>query len=143
MSAFDPFLPFASVDKLAAMNWLKTVTGRFKRAKGLYPECLWNVSADEVGFRSTDRTGKTMFAPRQDLSSVAIATNDSGPWGADVWWLLYGPDGQLACAFPQGATGEKNVLHDLMALPGFNQGETIKAMGCTSNATFVVWQRRP
>jgi hypothetical protein len=103
---------------------------------------LWNVSADERGFSATDHDGKTMFAPRQHLTSVAIATNDSGPWGADVWWLLYGADGQLACGFPQGATGEKDVLDELMALPGFDQGETIKAMGCTSNATFIVWQRQ-
>lgn len=124
-----------------AMSWLKPLFDRFKRPKGLYPECLWNVSADESGFRATDQTGETVFLPREDLASVAIATNDTGPWGADVWWLLFGADGQLACAFPQGATGEKDVLDALMALPGFNENEMIKGMGCTSNATFIVWQR--
>src|SRR4051794_23331757 len=111
------------------MDWLKAVTDRFKRPKGLYPESSWNVSADELGFRATDQTGKTMFSPKDDLTLVAIATNDSGPWGADVWWLMYGADGRLACGFPQGATGEKNVLDALMALPGFDQREMIKAMG--------------
>lgn len=123
------------------MNWLKSVIDRFKRPNGLYPECLWSVSVDDTGFRATDQTGKTVLAPHEDLASVAIATNDSGPWGADVWWLLYGVDGQLACGFPQGATGEKSVLDALLALPGFDKNEMIKAMGCTSNATFIVWQR--
>ncbi|WP_066555630.1 hypothetical protein [Croceicoccus bisphenolivorans] len=123
------------------MNWLKSFIDRFRKPRGLHPESLWIVSANEAGFRATDQTGKTVFAPREDLKTVAIATNDSGPWGADVWWLLYGADGQLACGFPQGATGEKKVLDALMELPGFDEQEMIKAMGCTSNATFIVWQR--
>ena len=123
------------------MKWLKRIADRLKRPTGLYPECLWTVTFDGLGFRATDQTGKAMFVPKQDLSSVAIATNDSGPWGADLWWLLYGPDGQLACGFPQGATGEKEVLDELMAMPGFDPGETTKAMGCTSNLTFIVWRR--
>ncbi|MDK4808094.1 MAG: hypothetical protein OC190_16320 [Novosphingobium aromaticivorans] len=123
------------------MNWLKSFINRIKRPRGLYPECLWKVSANETGFRATDQTGKTVFAPRADLTTVAIVTNDSGPWGADVWWHLYGAEGQLACGFTQGATGEKSVLDALLALPGFNENEMIKAMGCTSNATFIVWQR--
>ena len=36
-----------------------------------------------------------------------IETNDSGPFGADVWWLLFGADDRIAVAFPQGATGEQ------------------------------------
>ena len=80
-----------------------------------------------------------MFASTEDLTSVAIETNDTGPGGADVWWLLF-RTGQTACAFPQGATGETVVLKLLMALPEFDQSETIKAMGCTSNSTFIVWR---
>ena len=123
------------------MNWIKAVAARFKRPKGLYPECLWTVSYDGSAVYATDQTGKTMSVIMEDLKTVAIATNDSGPWGADVWWLLYGLDGSLACGFPQGATGEKEVLDALMAMSGFDQSETIQAMGCTSNATFIVWRR--
>lgn len=116
-------------------NWFR------KRPKALYPEALWTVASDGDGVRATDHTGATMFVSDADLSSVAIETNDSGPWGADVWWLLFGMDGQLACAFPQGATGENNVIEHLMALPGFDQKELIKAMGSTDNAVFPVWRR--
>ena len=51
---------------------------------------------------------------------MAISTNDSGPWGADFWWLLYGKDGELACAFPEMATGDKEAADMLIALPGFD-----------------------
>lgn len=140
-SAFHPFPPLVGADSLVRMKWLKALADRFKRPEGLYPERLWTVSFDGSAVFVTDQTGKTMSVMMQDLRTVAIATNDSGPWGADVWWLLYGSDGNLACGFPQGATGEKEVLDALMAMPGFDQSETIKAMGCTSNATFIVWQR--
>jgi hypothetical protein len=44
------------------------------------------------------------------MAGVAFETNDTGPWGADVWWLLFGSDEQLAGVFPQGATGESSAL---------------------------------
>jgi len=115
--------------------------GWFKKSKALYPEALWTVVLDGSGIQATDQTGSTMSVSSDDILSVAIETNDSGPWGADVWWLMFGTDGQLACAFPQGATGEKEVIDHLMALPGFDHSEMIKAMGSTANAVFPVWRR--
>ena len=140
-TASDPIPDVTRMCYQMAMNWLRPLIDRFKRPKGLYPECLWNVSANESGFRVTDQTGETVFVHREDLASVVIATNDTGPWGADIWWLLSDADGQLVCGYPQGATGEKDVLDALLALPGFDKNEMVKAMGCTSNATFIVWQR--
>jgi len=78
---------------------------------------------------------------KDDLSGVAIQTNDTGPWGADVWWLLFGCNDQLSCAFPQGATGESALIDYLFALPSFDHGEMIKAMTSTENVTFAVWRR--
>jgi len=120
---------------MGLFSWLR------RKPKGLYPECLWTVVVDGECIRSTDQTGATMSVSNAELCGVAIETNDSGPWGADVWWLLFGPDGKLACAFPQGATGEKDVLDYLMALPKFDNEQLIKAMGSTGNAVFPVWQR--
>ena len=123
------------IARMGLFNWFS------KKSKPLYPEALWTVELDGDGIRAIDQTGATMFISGAELASVAIETNDSGPWGADVWWLLFGPDNKLACAFPQGATGEKDVIDHLMALPGFNNQELIKAMGSTANAVFPVWQR--
>lgn len=89
----------------------------------------------------TDEAGETRAVAKADLSGVAIETNDSGPWGADVWWLLFGAGDGLACASPMGATGEDSAVNHLAALPGFDHGEMVKAMTSTDNALFPVWRK--
>lgn len=77
----------------------------------------------------------------ESISCVAIETNDSGPWGADVWWLLEGSQGVVS--YPQGASGDEALLQELPSrLPGFRHEPVIQAMGCTYNARFVCWERR-
>lgn len=70
-----------------------------------------------------------------DLAAVWVETNDGGPWGADVWWLLNDNNGQTKVAFPQLATGEEAVLERLLLLPGF----TLKGMNSVENARFRCW----
>ena len=70
-----------------------------------------------------------------DLGSVYVETNDSGPWGADVWWLLIDKTGQTKVAFPQMATGEETALERLRLLPGFE----VRGMNSTANARFMCW----
>ncbi|SOB81188.1 hypothetical protein SAMN06297144_1444 [Sphingomonas guangdongensis] len=74
------------------------------------PEALWTVSIEPDHVRVTDDAGQTKTLAKSDMAGVAIETNDTGPWRADVWWLLFGSDGQLACVYPQGATGESVML---------------------------------
>ena len=105
------------------------------------PEARWVVAVDEAAIRVTDGRGETQGVGKAELSRVAIETNDSGPWGADVWWLLFDAEDRVACAFPLGATGEKAALDYLAALPGFDHSEMAKAMACTDNALFPVWRR--
>ena len=64
-----------------------------------------------------------------------LETNDSGPWGADVWWLLNDNNGQTKVAFPQGSSGEQAVLARLERLSGFE----IKGMNSMVNARFKCW----
>ena len=90
-----------------------------------------------------DPRGQAMNVAIADLMGIAIETNDSGPWGADVWWLLFGKDGKLAYAFPQGASGETAALDRLMKIPGFDYEEMIRAMVSTDNAVFPVWSANP
>lgn len=78
---------------------------------------------------------------KASLAGVMIETNDSGPWGADVWWLMFDENDQLACAFPQGATGESDAIDFFMQLGGFDNEAMIAAMGSTDNAVFPVWRR--
>ena len=114
--------------------------GWFRRKSGqLMPEALWVLTSDEESVRVTDHTGEGSTMMWSALSSVAIETNDTGPWGADVWWLLFDDHHKLGCGFPEGATGEKSVVDRLTALPGFDHEQMIKAMGSTNNAVFPVW----
>lgn len=70
-----------------------------------------------------------------DLGSVYVETNDSGPWGADVLWLLNDRTGETKVAFPQMATGEDAALERLRLLPGFE----VRGMNSAENARFMCW----
>ena len=85
-------------------GWLR------KRRENPQPERRWAISIDGDSIRATDEAGVTRVLLKGDLAGVVIETNDSGPWGSDVWWLLFGADDHVALAYPQGATGEEALL---------------------------------
>lgn len=120
-------------------GWFKSK--RKPTPKALFPECRWVISNEADSIRVRDDKGQEKSVPKAGLSGVIIETNDSGPWGADVWWLLFGDDDKLACSYPQGATGEDAALSFLSSLPGFDHGLMIKAISSTGNATFPVWRK--
>jgi len=98
------------------------------------------VSFDDLQVSASFPTGETQSIAWQAVDRVAIETNDSGPWGADVWWLLEAQDHHVA--YPQGATGDSEMLGQFsVRFPGFNHAAVIQAMGCASNARFVCWER--
>ncbi len=115
-------------------SWFK------RRSERLQPEAQWHVAIDDEKILVSDQNGKTKSLTTMDLKGVIIETNDTGPWGVDVWWFLFGADDQLACAFPQGATGEQAMLDYLMALGGFDHAQMVAAMASTQNAVFPVWR---
>jgi hypothetical protein len=104
-------------------------------------EAAYVVSVEGNGISVADPNGDEKTLALEDLSGVMIETNDSGPSGADVWWLLFGADDRIAVAFPQGATGERDAIDWLIALPGFDHEAMVMAMGSTANAVFPVWRR--
>jgi hypothetical protein len=99
-----------------------------------------HVTWDEAGVSVRFPTGEVETISWAAVATVAIETNDSGPWGADVWWLLEGAGNRLA--YPQAATGDEEMLEELpRRFPGFSDEAVIRAMGCTDNARFVCWER--
>ena len=74
-----------------------------------------------------------------ELAAIDIVTTDQGPHTEDVFWVLMNHDQSVGCAIP----GEivTDLLPRLQALPGFDNGAVIQAMGSTANARFVVWRR--
>ena len=112
-----------------------------KKPLKIEPESKWSLRLDGEGISVTDTGGQVKSLALRNLSGVIIETNDSGPWGPDVWWLLFGSDDRVSCAFPQGSTGEEAIIDYLSALPAFDHGEMIKAMTSTGNAVFPVWRK--
>ena len=130
---------------MGLLSSLRSLAERFSGAAGRAPrpqrEAAWlvNVTDDEIAV--TDAKGEVREIAKADLAGVVIETNDSGPWGSDFWWILLRADRSMACAFPQGATGEKAAMDWLLELPGFDHGELIRASGSTGNAFFTLWER--
>lgn len=103
------------------------------------PEALLVVEVtedDEVICRSPGRPEQRIRM--SDLGSVYVETNDRGPWGADVWWLLNNSAGETKVAFPQLSTGEDLVLERLKLLPAFE----VRGMDSTSDARFTCGQSK-
>ena len=130
---------------MGLLSSLRSLAERFSGAAGRESrpqrEAAWvvNVTDDEIAV--TDAKGEVREIAKADLAGVVIETNDSGPWGSDFWWILLRADRSMACAFPQGATGEKAAMDWLLELPGFDHGELIRASGSTGNAFFTLWER--
>ena len=123
-----------------SMSWLSRFFGKIAGTRQ-QPEAQFIVSFDGIEFLLRNPEGAVHCLKLADLGAVIVETNDTGPWGMDVWWVLLNQDGKLGLLYPQGATGESLVMDRLMALPGFDTAELIKAMGSTAKATFPVWRK--
>ena len=88
---------------------------------------------------STYPSGDSQTLSWKDLIRVEVRTNDSGPWGWDVWWVLSGSEDEVS--FPLGATGQDDILDKLQAVTGAERDQLIQGMNCTSNRTFVCWHK--
>lgn len=101
-----------------------------------YPEAQFVVevtSTDEIVCRAPKQAIQCIRMV--DLGSVYVETNDTGPSGADVWWLLADKAANTKMAFPQLATGEDAALERLRLLPGFK----VRGMSSTESARFMCW----
>ena len=99
-----------------------------------WPEQKFVVSmaGDDIVCRWPNGEEQTISVSR--LACVHVETNDSGPWGADVWFSLREfEDRELS--FPLGALGERRVIDYLERLPGFE----MKGMNSTKRARFLCW----
>ncbi|MBL9078085.1 MAG: hypothetical protein JNL08_11310 [Planctomycetes bacterium] len=119
--------------------WLHRWLARARPATS--PEASIVVADTDGAITATYPDGRQLAVAWQDLTSVEVHTDDSGPWGADVWWVLR--DATQACIFPAGAHGEPELLPKLQSLPGFANDELIRAMASTEPAAFLCWRRPP
>lgn len=119
-------------------NWIREKIRQ--RKEGALFERAVTVQTDDQEISARYPDGTILSIRWGEIQSVSIETNDSGPWGADVWWLIEGD--QSRCTYPGGATGDIEALKALESrLTGFDDECVVRAMGCTSNRRFVCWQK--
>lgn len=120
-------------------KWNKVGQSIFGESESkLSPESKWIVAFDENEICSTDYEKHQLSIKWNEITEIIINTNDSGPWGTDLWWKVIGRDKLLL--IPNGATGENEIMKQFQRLPGFNNESMIKAMQSTRNAEFLVWK---
>ena len=107
----------------------------------LQKESRFIVTVDDKEVICRHPDGRVDRVTWADLDTVILETNDTGPWGIDVLWVLLGQRSHTGCVIPQGVTGEQRLLDALQRLPGFDNGQAIAAMSCTDNRSFLCWRR--
>lgn len=99
------------------------------------------VSFTDSTIVATYEGGERRTATWSELSKVGVTTTDEGPFAQDVFWGLHTGE-RVAVAYPQDAVGARELFNAMQArLPNFDNQAVIEAMGSTTNAHFVVWER--
>ena len=101
----------------------------------------WSVAVKNGAIRTSDGQGTARELPVEQLRSVVVATDDSGPWGDDVVFLLYADAAEPVGLFPLEARGCQEFVAWMSCQAGYRDRELAKAMACTSVARFVVFER--
>lgn len=119
------------------MGIIHALKGKLLRnAKGV-TEADWIVDVSEERIQTIDFQKKVNSIYIKDISSVEVETNDSGPWGVDLWWKIEAAGNVVW--IPSGATGETELQRVLMELDGFKMDELTNALRSISNQSFMLW----
>lgn len=127
---------------LAVLVWLRRARTTAGRSGRLMPEALVHVSFDDGEIVCTHPESTVRRVAWAEITRVGLRTTSEGPWLPDVFWSIHAGHDEPAIVFPQGATGEPELLQAFQRrLPGFDDGELIRAMGTTTDRTFLLWSR--
>ncbi len=129
-------------DLLGSLKEIKTwwQNKRHERAEALRVERKYVVQTDESKISVKHPNGEVQTVEWDAVQSIAIHTNDGGPYVPDFWWVLN--TGKTYCMWPQGALGEEQAKSELFSrFPDFDNEVLLMAYGCTDNAHFVCWER--
>jgi hypothetical protein len=119
------------------LGWLR------KRLRNRSPLTRWSVRFVDGDIVTNDGQGTERKLSLSDLRRVVVATDDSGPWSADVVFLLYSDGSDPVGMFPLEADGRDEFVGWLSAQPRYQDRELAKAMGSTQVARFEVLAAKP
>ncbi|MBT6069009.1 hypothetical protein HOG48_04600 [Candidatus Peregrinibacteria bacterium] len=76
----------------------------------------------------------------KDVERISIETNDSGPYGTDVYWRV--ADSENAMMLPGDWPDAGKILDIAGDWPDFDHDAVIAAMTCTKVKSFVCWEKK-
>lgn len=98
------------------------------------------VQMDEVMISVIHPYGEVQSVNWDAINSIAIHTNDGGPYNIDLWWVL--STAESHCMWPFGAAGETQAMEEVTKrFPDINERVLTMAYGSTEEADFVCWER--
>ena len=119
------------------IKFIKNIANRlFSKGEKKIPVVSWDEEKIVCSFPN-DETKQMKW---ESLKAVVIETTDEGPFMEDVYFLLFSEVLEGSFGIPQCAKGSQEFLEKLMKLPRFDEKAVIKAMGCTSNKSFLCWE---
>lgn len=121
------------------MNWITKIIHRFLGKK---EPAIPILEMDETAIRCRFPGGTVQQMTWTELKAVVIETNDLGPFEEDVYFLLWSDSKDNFCAIPQSADISQSLISKLQNFPEFDNEAVIKAMGCTSNRSFLCWEQK-
>jgi len=99
----------------------------------------WHVKISNHGLEVINPSHDVQRIRLEAIQRIAVQTNDSGPFGSDVIWLV--SDGDSTISFPMGAKGESDVLGAFQKIDGFDNLEFINSMSSVENNVFILLNR--
>ena len=118
---------------MGLIAWFKQLMARHRAwKKSMKPrEYSATVVADEIHITRPD--GSQEAVDLAYLRKVLVITNDSGPWGQDVWLVLEGSKYRVEFSL------ETEGINEVMALLGKLPGFEVRGMNSVENAEFECW----
>jgi len=102
------------------------------------PASPWTVRITGEEIAISDGQGAEKTVPIDAIQRVIVATDDSGPWGNDVVFLIFASGTEPLGLFPLEANGCDDFVGWLANRPGYRDRELAAAMSSTRCAEFVV-----
>jgi hypothetical protein len=75
------------------------------------------------------------------LARITIRTNDTGPWGEDMFWI-FEEDGGNALHIPASATGIERLFDAFAPLKGVDYNAITQASSSAENGEFPIWSKQ-
>jgi len=110
------------------------------RSRIYYRRWVTSAAVSPLGIRLVTRSGHRESLHWNELESIIIVTDDSGPLDTDLWWELKTTSGRVF-EIPGDQPDSIDLLKKLQSLDGFDNESVIQASFSVKKACFVCWKR--